>query len=230
MPDMSSLDAGIRQLTPKQLRAAVANFLPKSGSEAERISTIEAGLRCLAGQSLRNAMAEWIVDEIVPVKRLVPEAYENWRAPVREAMMFVVAHLSPTRLAPKVLEQLELPKRTSAEARLLRLIAKVPGLQKLGQVIARNQHLRPALRNALARLENGIRDVNPQEIRAIIERQLDARLKNYEVRIASTILSEASVSAVVRFTWRNPGSHKRERGVFKVLKPHIPQYFAEDMD
>jgi ubiquinone biosynthesis protein len=230
MPDMSSLDAGIRQLTPKQLRAAVANFLPKSGSEAERISTIEAGLRCLAGQSLRNAMAEWIVDEIVPVKRLVPEAYENWRAPVREAMMFVVAHLSPARLAPKVLEQLELPKRTSAEARLLRLIAKVPGLQKLGQVIARNQHLRPALRDALARLENGIRDVKVEEIREIIQRDLGERVKRYDVRVERKILSEASVSAVLRFTWRDPESGRRERGVFKVLKPHIPEYFAEDMD
>ena len=224
------MDAGIRQLTPKQLRAAVANFLPKSGSEAERISTIEAGLRSLAGQSLRDAMAEWIVDEIVPVKRLVPEAYENWRAPVREAMIFVVAHLSPARLAPKVLEQLELPKRTSAEARLLRLIAKVPGLQKLGQVIARNQHLRPALRDALARLENGIRDVKAQEIREIIQRDLGERVKTYDVRVERKILSEASVSAVLRFTWRDPESGRRERGVFKVLKPHIPEYFAEDMD
>jgi ubiquinone biosynthesis protein len=230
MPDMSSMDAGIRQLTPKQLRAAVANFLPKSGSEAERISTIESGLRSLAGQSLRDAMAEWIVDEIVPVKRLVPEAYENWRAPVREAMVFVVAHLSPGRLAPKVLEQLELPKRTSAEARLLRLIAKVPGLQKLGQVIARNQHLRPALRDALARLENGIRDVKAEDIREIIQRDLGERLKIYDVRVESKILSEASVSAVLRFTWRDPESGRRERGVFKVLKPHIPEYFAEDMD
>ena len=224
------MDAGIRQLTPKQLRAAVANFLPKSGSRAERISTIEAGLRSLAGQSLRDAMAEWIVDEIVPVKRLVPEAYENWRAPVREAMIFVVAHLSPARLAPKVLEQLELPKRTSAEARLLRLIAKVPGLQKLGQVIARNQHLRPALRDALARLENGIRDVKAEEIREIIHRDLGERVKTYDVRVERKILSEASVSAVLRFTWRDPESGRRERGVFKVLKPHIPEYFAEDMD
>ena len=230
MLDVSSMDAGIRQLTPKQLRAAVANFLPKSGSRAERISTIEAGLRSLAGQSLRDAMAEWIVDEIVPVKRLVPEAYENWRPPVREAMVFVVAHLSPARLAPKVLEQLELSKRTTAEARLLRLIAKVPGLQKLGQVIARNQHLRPALRDALARLENGIRDVKAEEIREIIQRDLGERLKTYDVRVESKILSEASVSAVLRFTWRDPESGRRERGVFKVLKPHIPEYFAEDMD
>ena len=92
-------------------------------------------------------MAAWIVDGIVPVSRLVPEAYVKWRPPVRDAMMFVVARLSAARLAPKLLEQFELPENTPAETRLLRLIAKVPGLQKLGQVIARNQNLRPALRN-----------------------------------------------------------------------------------
>ncbi len=225
-----TIAGGLRQMTPNQLRAAVANFLPKSGTRAEKISTIETGLRSLAGQSLRDAMAEWIVDEIVPVKRLVPPAYEKWGPPVREAMMFVVARLSPARLAPKILEQLELPRNTSAEARLLRLIAKVPGLQKLGQVIARNQHLRPALREALARLENGIRDVQPEDVREIVRRDLGERLQKFEVRIEKDILSEASVSAVVRFTWRDPESGRRERGVFKVLKPHIPEYFAEDMD
>jgi ubiquinone biosynthesis protein len=114
--------------------------------------------------------------------------------------------------------------------RLLRLIAKVPGLQKLGQVIARNEHLRPALRNALIRLENGIRDVQPEDIHAIIQKELGPRLETFAVEIASTILSEASVSAVVRFSWRDPDTGRRERGVFKVLKPHIPEYFSEDMD
>ena len=50
------------------------------------------------------------------------------------------------------------------------------------------------------------------------------------MKIAPSILSEASVSAVIRFTWQDPATGKRERGVFKVLKPHIPEYFAEDMD
>jgi len=183
-----------------------------------------------AGEVLCDTMARWSGDEIVPVGRLVPKGYLKWRPPVRDAMMFVVTRLSPARLAPKLLEQLELPLNTSAEQRLLRLIAKVPGLQKLGQVIARNQHLRPALRDALARLENGIRDVRPEDVTAIIRQELGPKIDKYSVKIAPTILSEASVSAVVRFTWRDPESGKRERGVFKVLKPHIPEYFAEDMD
>lgn len=228
MLDASAIIAGFGQLAPEQLRAALENLLPP-GSTAERVSAIESGLRSPVGESLREAMARWIVDEIVPVESLVPESYLKWRPPVRDAMMYVVAHLSPQRLAPKLLEQIELPANTAAEVRLLRLIAKVPGLQKLGQVIARNQHLRPALRTALAKLENGIRDVNPEDIGDIIEQRLGARLKKFEVRIAPAILSEASVSAVVRFTWENPETGRRERGVFKVLKPHIPEYFAEDM-
>ncbi len=230
MLDPSAIEAGLRQLAPEQLRAALGNFLPKHASPAEKISAIEAVLQSPAGQSMRDAMARWIVDEIVPVERLVPEAYLKWRPPVRDAMTFVVSRLSGARLAPKLLEQLELPANTSPEARLLRLIAKVPGLQKLGQVIARNQHLRPALRRALTRLENGIRDVTAEDVGAIIRRALGSGVAKYDVRIASAILSEASVSAVVRFTWCNPESGRREHGVFKVLKPHIPEYFAEDMD
>ena len=230
MLDPSAIEAGLRQLAPEQLRSALGNFLPKDGSTAEKISAIETGLRSPMGQALRDAMARWIVDELVPVEHLVPEAYLKWRPPVRDAMMFVVARLSPARLAPKLLEQIELPTSTTPEVRLLRLIAKVPGLQKLGQVIARNQNLRPALRRALARLENGIRDVAPEEIGVLIRRALGARVERYAVRIAPAILSEASVSAVVRFTWQNPESGRREHGVFKVLKPHIPEYFAEDMD
>ena len=229
MLDASAIAAGFSQLAPDQLRAAIDNFLPK-GSGAERVTAIEAALRSDVGQSLRESMAGWIVDEVVPVESLVPESYVKWRAPVREAMIYVVTHLSPGRLAPKLLEQIELPVDTPAEVRLLRLIAKVPGLQKLGQVIARNQHLRPALRRALAKLENGIRDVKPEDMAAVVEHGLGLQLKRFEVRIASAILSEASVSAVIRFTWKNPESGRRERGVFKVLKPHIPEYFAEDMD
>ena len=32
------------------------------------------------------------------------------------------------------------------------------------------------------------------------------------------------------FTWLNPAKRLHEEGVFKVLKPHIPKFFAEDMD
>jgi ubiquinone biosynthesis protein len=213
-----------------QLRTTLQNFIPQNTTRDEKLKAIEAALNSPVGKSMRETMAQWIVDKIVPVPALVPDSYSKWRAPVRDAMVFVVSRLSPARLAPKLVEQLEMSPKASVEARLLRLIAKVPGLQKLGQVIARNQHLRPALRKALAKLENGIRDVSAEEIRQIIEQSLGHTLQHYSVRISPAILSEASVSAVVRFRWRNPKTRLTERGVFKVLKPHIPNYFAEDMD
>ena len=228
--EASAIAAGFSALAPEQLRSALEKFLPESTTRAEKISTIEAALRSPVGQSVRDTMARWVVDEIVPVSQLVPETYKQWRVPVRDAMMFVVTRLSPARLAPKLLEQIELPPKTPAEVRLLRLIAKVPGLQKLGQVIARNQHLHPALRRALAKLENGIRDVQPDDIRNIVQNALGPRVQALSIQVAPKILKEASVSAVIRFTWRNPATGHREHGVFKVLKPHIPQYFAEDMD
>jgi ubiquinone biosynthesis protein len=158
----------------------------------------------------------------------VPEAYQRWRPLVEDAFGFVFTRLSHARLNAKTAEQLALPPDTPYEKRLLRLISKMPGLQKLGQVLARNRRLAPLLRKALAELENGMSDVTAGQIRAIIQNQLGDRLHAYAVKMESSIFSEASVSAVVRFTWKNPG-RERERAVFKVLKPHIPDCFGEDL-
>jgi ubiquinone biosynthesis protein len=166
---------------------------------------------------------------VVPVELLVPEAYRQWRPLVREAMRFVVSRLSTARLAPKVVEQMELGPDTPPEVRLLRFIARVPGLQKIGQVLARNRNLDPRVRHALTALENGISDVSFEEIRTAIVRDLGSQIETYGVELDTAILSEASVSAVVGFTWSNPESRRRERGVFKVLKPYVAGYYAEDM-
>jgi ubiquinone biosynthesis protein len=79
-------------------------------------------------------------------------------------------------------------------------------------------------------LENGIRDVRAEEIAKLIRSRLGSRVDEFQVRFHPAIFSEASVSAIVRFTWRNPLTKRRERGVFKVLKPYIPGFFAEDME
>jgi len=219
----------VQGLSPEQLQQAFRSLVPESATRAEQIEAIRTALASEMGRAVRTEMGRWIVDHLIPVEHLVPEPYAAWRQPVREAMLFVADHFSDERLAVKLLEQIELPPNTRPETRLLQLIAEVPGLQKLGQVLARNRHLRPALRKALAELENGIHDVDAATVRAIIAEQLGPKLERFEVEIAPDLLSEASVSAVICFTWRDPESGERERGVFKVMKPHIPVYFAEDM-
>jgi ubiquinone biosynthesis protein len=195
----------------------------------ERIKAIKTILDGLSGQIFREEIAGWIL-QFLPVEALVPDMYALWRPLVRDSMRFMLTHLSSSRLAPKLVEQIELPPDTEPEVRLLRLIAKVPGLQKLGQVLARNRHLPRPLRRALSELENGISDVSMEQMRAIIVEELGPQLEARAVKIEPSIFSEASVSAVVRFTYHDPATRKRERGVFKVLKPYIPECFAEDMD
>lgn len=215
--------------TPRALRDALEAFLPKQASPEERTALVTAALRGEHGPMLRRFMGQWIVEKAVPVRGLVPDSYRNWRPVVRDAMLFVINHLSAERLAPKLLEQAGLPATMRPERRLLRLISTVPGLQKLGQVLARNRHLRPGLRRALIALENGIHDVEARDVARMVRNELGSRLGQFEVRIAPRLMCEASVSAILPFTWRNRQTGLRERGVFKVMKPHIPKFFPEDM-
>jgi ubiquinone biosynthesis protein len=188
---------------------------------------LESQLMGADGNTLRRDIATWIT-QLVPVSALVPEDAQRWRPLVRDAIQFIFARLSAPRLATKLVEQFELPLSTSPENRLIRLIARMPGLQKIGQVLARNRRLSPALRTALAELENGMSDVSAADVRANITTQLGARLEEYAVRVSPEVLSEASVSAVIRFTWKNP-DRERQRAVFKVLKSYVREYYAEDM-
>ncbi|HVN06100.1 MAG TPA: AarF/UbiB family protein [Bryobacteraceae bacterium] len=207
----------------------LASFLALRTSTRARVGAVRAALRTPAGPLLREELGKWVTATL-PAETVVPEIYAAWRPLVRDAMLFMITHLSAARLAPKLVEQAELPASTAPEQRLLRLIAKVPGLQKIGQVLAHNRHLDPALSSALSELENGIADVDAAAIRALVRKQLGPLLRTYEVELAPGLLAEASVSAVMQFTWRNPATGERERGVFKVLKPYVPACFAEDLE
>lgn len=199
-----------------------------SASTADKIAAVQFALESPDGKFWRQELGNWAA-RMVPVELLVPEAHREWRPLVRDAILFVVSKLSAPRLAPKIVEQIGLGPETSAETRLLRFIAKVPGLQKIGQVVARNRHLHPRLRCALIELENGISDVTVGEICSIVQGELHSQIKTYAIKVQPDILSEASVSAVVAFTWKNPATRRREHGVFKVLKPYIPSCYTEDM-
>ncbi len=204
------------------LAAMFANADPSA-----RLSLVEEELQSSRGPYWRAEIGKWI-GRLVPVEILVPESAQRWRPLVRDAFQFLFERLSDRRLAVKVVQQFELSGDTAPEQRLLRLVNKMPGLQKVGQVLARNRRLAPKLRQALSELENGMSDVTPEEVRGLIEERLGKRLFDYAVVLEPTILSEASVSTVVRFTWNRPG-REREQGVFKVLKPYVPECFGEDM-
>ncbi|MGO9255292.1 MAG: AarF/UbiB family protein [Bryobacteraceae bacterium] len=219
---LSGINAGI---DPGPLALWAGMFA--AGDPAGRISTVETALQGGRGRYWRREIGKWI-GRLVPVEILVPDSAARWRPLVRDAFQFLFTRLSGRRLATKVVEQFELAADTPPEQRLLRLVNKMPGLQKVGQVLARNRRLAPKLRRALSELENGMSDVTPEEVRSLIQERLGDRLAAYAVELEPAILSEASVSAVIRFTWNYPG-REREQGVFKVLKPYVPECFGEDM-
>jgi ubiquinone biosynthesis protein len=196
-------------------------------STEERVKAVQEALRS-SGPELRPEIGEWIAS-LLSVETLVPDAFERWRPLVHASMAYVASHISDVRLAPKIVEQIELPSDTPIESRLIRVIAKTPGLQKLGQVLARTRKLTPLLRRELQTLENGISDMTAAEVQTIVAQQLGPCLKAYQVEVSATLLSEASVSAVLEFTWRNPQTGLRETGVFKVLKPHVRLFYSEDL-
>ena len=207
-------------MSPALLAAAAA-------APADRAFLIEGLLNGSGSESLRGAIGAWVI-RLVPVETIVPESAARWRPLVADAFQFLFSRISAARLAEKIAAQLALPPRTPPERRLLALIARMPGLQKLGQVLARNPAIPAPLREALTELENSISDVTAAEVRAILKSRLREPMAKFAVRLDRRILSEATVSAVIAFTWQNP-RRERQRSVFKVLKPHIPGCFAEDM-
>lgn len=175
----------------------------------------------------QKAMAH-LLSDILPFENLVPEVHKAWRPVVKEALIFLAGRLPPERLIPKLIEQIIKPDRP-LELRFLQFITRMPTLQKLGQIIARNRNLEPHFRAQLIHLENSIRDVGAVEIQKIISGELGDKLKRFHVKPEEVIHSEASVSAVIRFTWINPSSLREEQGVFKVRKPGITKCFKSEM-
>jgi ubiquinone biosynthesis protein len=217
---------------------AFAGILPETAAPAllglmagERVDQAEV-TRALTGFNWQHhrEVVQNLITALLPVEELVPSAYENWRPVVRDGLAFVGARLSPERLVPKLIEQLSLPQSTTPEVRVLAFIRRIPSLQKIGQTIARNKDLAPELRRRLADLEDGIREVSAAEIRDEVERQLRDVLVRQQVEIETDLYAEGSVSALLRFTCRNPPMGEPSAGVFKVLKPFIPQYFHEDLE
>jgi hypothetical protein len=106
MTNPSDLNSFFRDLSAEELRSALATFVPPNRTQAERVAAIESVLNSPNGVTVRAAMGSWISEHIVPASKLVPSAHVRWIPVVRDAMIYVVSHLSSSRLAPKLLEQL----------------------------------------------------------------------------------------------------------------------------
>jgi ubiquinone biosynthesis protein len=214
------------EMLPEEAVTPLSETLLRGQFDLPRLKEAFAAVDWVAN---RNKL-EGILSELLPVEELVPPIYEQWRPVVRDGFGFIAARLSPDRLIPKIIEQLRLPPSTPMEDRFIAFIRRVPVLQKIGQTLARNANLDPSFRSRLIVLEDGIHDVEENEIRAEVESQLSGLLAEHRVNLQPGIYGEGSVSALLRFTSRSCPGMGPTAGVFKVLKPFIPLYFREDLD
>jgi len=157
------------------------------------------------------------VFEIIPAK---PQAFLY--PIVHDSLVYFLDHLPEDRLLEKLVDIAYLPAGSSRSEALMAFVAKTPSLQKLGQILARNQSLSPEYREALQQFENGIRTMTRDDLVQFIADDMSKNnIAANQVEFADTILAEGSVGAVIRATWIAPGSHGTREAICKVIKPYV---------
>ena len=154
-------------------------------------------------------------------ENVIPERYQAYRAMAQDGIAFLLANLSPKRLLRLAIDQILMPDAAGAEERLVKLAGQIPTLHKLGQILARNRYVDPAFKKWLISLENGTGETPLEAVLDKVQRELTGSSEVRSVKLDEAILSEASVGAVVGFTWTNRDANQKGRGVFKVLKPGV---------
>jgi ubiquinone biosynthesis protein len=179
-------------------------------------------------EPFRKTAAEALVARANPAD-IIPETYREYRSIVHDGLICFLSKLSPKRLVSIVAAQIMMPDQSCGAERLLSVAKSCPTLHKLGQIIARNNHIDPEIRNWFVPLENGNYGTKPETIRPHIEKQIQAEKDWFSIQLGTGILSEASVGAVYPFCWRDTDSGDIQNGVFKVLKPGVPEQLSEEL-
>ena len=208
------------------------NMLKQLASSLSRQETVSLILS-FAEKTGIETFREQAADELIRITgpaEVIPDAYAEFRQIVSDGIRFLLSKLSLSRLAELVTDQMLLKDSVTAEERLIVFARRIPSLHKLGQIIARNRNVAPCFRNWLICLENDTQGSDIAIVRDKIAVEISDVVNTFSIKIADKILAEASVGTVVEFTWLNPDTGKPARGVFKILRPGIKDYMAEELN
>lgn len=165
------------------------------------------------------------------INAFVPAAFDAYRALIVESFELFVDRLSPPRQAAMLTAQHPLPGDATAEQRLVACLRCCPTLHKLGQILARDKRLSPALRGELQVLERLGATASLDDVRPTIERELGAAIQDYDIQFEAHALAEGSVAVAWPIAWAPPASAVgRRRGVLKIPHPGIRERVAEELD
>jgi ubiquinone biosynthesis protein len=191
----------------------------------QRLNALAASM---GAEAFGRRVAREIVERTHP-ERAVPEIYAHYRSLVRDGIEFFLSRVGRRRLVDLVVSQLKMDPAAGAQERLLELAKQFPTLHKMGQIIARNPHIDPLVKQWLVHLENGRYGTPGKGLQEQIRGRLEQAGHQDRVHVEPAILAEASVGAVIPFHWTPGGAQDRVQGVFKVLKPDISKHLDEEL-
>lgn len=174
-----------------------------------------------------DASINWhgLLDETA-LAALLPADKRHFAKPVCESLAIFLEGLPESRQAALLSRQASLDLSVGLSVRLGLLARDCPVLQKIGQVLARDQRLSFELRHELRQLESLPPSVPLEAIQRTLDKELGS-LDRLGIRLAPAALAEASVAVVIPFVKESEGKH--EHGVFKVLKPGIEKLLDEEL-
>lgn len=152
--------------------------------------------------------------------------YAKFAKPISEALAEFLGNLSPERQTEILAKQARLNASANLSQRLAELASCCSVLQKIGQILARDQRLSLELRLHLRELECLPASVSLSAIQQTLEDELGA-LESRGIQLKPPAIAEASVAVVIPFESYNQG--KRQEGVFKILKPGIEEKLEEEL-
>ncbi len=168
-------------------------------------------------------MIDWnlLIDESA-IASVLPGKYSRFARPVRDALEVFLTGLPITRQQDVLAAQAALPPTATMAIRLTKLATMCPVLHKLGQVLARDQHISHELRQQLQTLESLPPSVDEKTIEQVLTAELGS-LDGLGIQLEFPAIAEASVAVVVGYR------HGTTHGVLKVLKPGIEQRLDEEL-
>jgi ubiquinone biosynthesis protein len=160
--------------------------------------------------------------DVQSVRSLLSAEYAGLARPIREALIVFLSGLPADAQEAILAAQASLPPDAGPARRLGRLAQECPVLHKLGQTLARDRRIEPALRRELCRLEMLPCSIPADTLRDLIVDELGS-LSGLGIQLASTPIAEASVAIVTAYR------DQQRDGVFKVLKPGIEERLALEL-
>lgn len=185
---------------------------------------------------------DFLLDETA-FASVLPVQYAHFARPVRDGLAVFLGGLPESDQAAILHAQATLPPAAAFSQRLGLLAQSSPVLQKLGQILARDQRLPLELREYLRELESLPPTVPLETIRELLTQELGP-LDRRGVTLTPPAIAEASVAVVIPFQSSphtpcagsetaseiGAGSVPATLGVFKILKPGIEEQLEHELN